>query len=172
MKTIAMTTTAMRRLLSLLLLIQLFAFTASAQTVKYYDERIDPVEQMDKAVVQAKDEGKYVVCQLGGNWCKWCRWFAKFITDDAEISQTIADNFVYIHVNYASDKDERSRIVNQRLANASRFGFPVLVVLDEEGKVIHIQQSDYLEEGEGYNRERVLKFFQKWTPQAVRTVVR
>ena len=75
-------------------------------------------------------------------------------------------------MNYASDKDERSRQVNQRLRNPSRFGFPVLVILDEKGQVIHTQQSDYLEEGQGYNRERVLKFFQKWTPEAVRTVVR
>ena len=79
---------------------------------------------------------------------------------------------MYIHVNYESAKDEPSRIVNQRLGNASRFGFPVLVVLDGEGSVVHIQQSDYLEEGESYQRERVLKFFQKWTPEAVSTVVR
>ena len=162
----------MKRYLTLVILPLLFAVSMAAQGVKYYDESIDPMAQIDEAVAKAAAEGKYVVCQVGGNWCKWCRWFAKFITDDAEISQTISDNFVYIHVNYANDKDERSRQVNMRLRNPSRFGFPVLVILDERGQVIHTQQSDYLEEGQGYNRERVLKFFQKWTPEAVRTVVR
>ena len=162
----------MKRYLTLVILPLLFAVSMAAQGVKYYDESIDPMAQIDEAVAKAAAEGKYVVCQVGGNWCKWCRWFAKFITDDAEISQTISDSFVYIHVNYANDKDERSRQVNQRLRNPSRFGFPVLVILDEKGQVIHTQQSDYLEEGQGYNRERVLKFFQKWTPEAVRTVVR
>jgi hypothetical protein len=56
----------------------------------------------------------------------------------------------------------------KRLNNAGRFGFPVLVVLDEEGNIIHIQDSALLEEGQGYNKEKVLRFFQNWTPKAVR----
>lgn len=163
---------SIRRMMLMLLLTLAGTVASYAQTTKYYDETIDPVSQMDDAIAKAGAEGKYVVCQLGGNWCKWCRRFAKFVEDDAEISQTIAKDFVYIHVNYESAKDERSRIVNQRLGNASRFGFPVLVVLDGAGAVVHIQQTDYLEEGESYQRERVLKFFQKWTPEAVNTVVR
>lgn len=161
----------MKRYLILCLFAVLFA-AGMAQNVKYYDESVDPVAQIDDAVAKAGAEGKYVVCQLDGNWCKWCRWFAKFITDDAEISKVVADNFVYIHVNYAGNKDERAQEVNRRLRNPSRFGFPVLVLLDGEGRVLHTQQSDYLEEGQGYNRERVLNFFKKWTPEAVNTVIR
>ena len=84
----------MKRYLTLVILPLLFAVSMAAQGVKYYDESIDPMAQIDEAVAKAAAEGKYVVCQVGGNWCKWCRWFAKFITDDAEISQTISDNFV------------------------------------------------------------------------------
>ena len=54
----------------------------------------------------------------------------------------------------------------QRLNNPVRFGFPVFVVLDENGKVIHTQDSSFLEEGNGYNKEKVLRFFNCWTPQA------
>jgi hypothetical protein len=54
----------------------------------------------------------------------------------------------------------------QRLNNPVRFGFPVFVVLDENGKVIHTQDSSFLEEGNGYNQEKVLRFFNCWTPQA------
>jgi hypothetical protein len=54
------------------------------------------------------------------------------------------------------------------LDNCGRFGFPVFVVLDEKGKVIHIQDSSFLEEGQGYNREKVLRFFKNWTPNAVK----
>jgi hypothetical protein len=56
----------------------------------------------------------------------------------------------------------------KRLNNACRFGFPVFVVLDEKGNIIHIQDSSLLEEGQGYNKEKVLRFFQNWTPKAVR----
>jgi hypothetical protein len=33
----------------------------------------------------------------------------------------------------------------KRLNKAGRFGYPVLVVLDEEGRVLHIQDSGFLE---------------------------
>ena len=36
---------------------------------KVYNEDINPVEQIEQAVVKAKSEGKFVVCQVGGNWC-------------------------------------------------------------------------------------------------------
>ena len=157
--------------------LSLNAQSSKAQTglKKVYDENINQLEQIDKAVAKAKKEGKFVICQLGGNWCPWCLKFADFITKDAEISKFISDNYVYIHVNYnprmAKSKDastvKMSEALMKRLDNAGRFGYPVLVVLDGNGKVIHIQDSGYLEEGEGYNKKKVQSFFKNWTPKAV-----
>lgn len=155
----------------------LFSASASAQTglKKVYDEEINQLEQIDKAVAQAKREGKFVICQLGGNWCPWCLKFADYISKDSDITKIINDNFVYIHVNYnprmAKSKDEavakRAAALMKRLDNAGRFGYPVFIVLDKNGKIIHIQDSGYLEEGEGYNKEKVMRFFKNWTPKAV-----
>ena len=50
---------------------------------KVYDEDINPLEQIDQAVDKAKREGRFVVCQVGGNWCPWCLRFADFITHDS-----------------------------------------------------------------------------------------
>ena len=148
----------------------------NAQTAlkKVYDESVNPIEQIDQAVAKAKSEGKFVVCQVGGNWCPWCLRFADFITNDATISNVIEQNFVYIHVNYnprkseGAEKEAQAKAMLQRLNNPARFGFPVFVVLDDEGKVIHIQDSSFLEEGKGYNQGKVLRFFKNWTPKAVR----
>lgn len=140
---------------------------ASAQENKLYDESINPFEQIDQAVAKAQKADKLVVCQLGGNWCPWCIRFARFIAADEEINKVVEDNFVYIHVNYKSRQDALAQQVSKRLGNAGRFGFPVLVVLNPDGSVLHIQNSAYLEEGQGYNRERVLEFFKQWTWKAV-----
>ena len=142
------------------------------QLNKVYDEQINPLEQIDQAVAQAAAQGKFVICQVGGNWCPWCLRFADFITNDSTISQMIADNFVYIHVNYRPNtKDEAKKALGQqvlkRLGNPARFGFPVFVVLDGKGNVIHIQDSVFLEEGKGYNKDRTIRFFKSWTPAAV-----
>ena len=114
------------------------------------------------------------VCQVGGNWCPWCLRFADFITNDTTISKVIADNFEYIHVNYNPRKQEVSEKAAQaaelmkRLDKCCRFGFPVFVVLDDAGKILHIQDSSFLEEGKGYNKEKVLRFFKNWTPKVVK----
>ena len=141
---------------------------------KVYNEEINPIEQIDQAVAKAKTEGKFVVCQVGGNWCPWCLKFADFITNDTAISKVIDENFEYIHVNYNPRKSqgpeqvEQGKALMKRLDNAGRFGFPVFVILDEEGKILHIQDSSFLEEGESYNQEKVLRFFKNWTPSAVK----
>lgn len=161
-----------KRILATAILPALLTITADAQTAvkKVYDETIDPIEQIDQALVKAKSDGKFVVCQVGGNWCPWCLRFADFIANDTTISQLIKDNFVYIHVNYDPRQPkgkEQGAALMKRLNNCGRFGYPVLVVLDHEGKVLHIQDSSFLEEGKGYHREKVLRFFKSWTPSAV-----
>lgn len=163
----------MKKFISIVLLaVTLFSMTAVAQEEttpkKVYNEDINPLEQIDQALVQAQAEGKFVICQVGGNWCPWCLRFADFITNDSTISNVIEQNFVYIHVNYHPRKaTEWSAAMMKRLNNPARFGFPVFVVLDERGNVLHIQDSSFLEEGKGYNKEKVLRFFQNWTPKAV-----
>ena len=152
------------------------AISANAQTAlkKVYNEDINPLVQIDQALVKAKANGKFVVCQVGGNWCIWCLRFADFITNDTTISKVINDNFEYIHVNYNPRKSKgaenaaQAKALMKRLDNCGRFGYPVFVVLDDSGKVIHIQDSSFLEEGQGYNQEKVLRFFRSWTPQAVK----
>lgn len=149
------------------------AIEAQTELKKVYNEDVNPLEQIDQALVKAKAEGKFVICQVGGNWCPWCLRFADFITNDTAISKVIDENFTYIHVNYnprkseGEEKHQQAKALMKRLNNCGRFGFPVFVVLDEDGKVIHIQDSSFLEEGQGYNQEKVLRFFKNWTPKVV-----
>lgn len=161
----------MKRHLIVTAIAALLALTASAQSdlKKIYDENTDPVEQIDKAVRQAKKEGKFVISQVGGNWCRWCLMFADFVEKDAELTQFIDENFVFIHSNYNPREraGEKTLEMLKKLGNPERFGFPVFVVMDQTGKVIHIQDSSFLEEGNGYSRDKVVRFFQNWTPEAV-----
>lgn len=161
----------MRRIISIAFLAAVFAISADAQSnlKKVYNEDADPMAQISDAVKKAGKEGKYVICQVGGNWCRWCLMFAEFITSDEEIKTLIDNEFEYIHVNYnpRQPKNEKTLKMLERLGNPERFGFPVLVVLDNNGKVIHTQDSSFLEEGNGYNKTKVMRFFSNWTPEAV-----
>jgi uncharacterized protein YyaL (SSP411 family) len=158
------------------ILILAFALTciwANAQTQlpKVYNEKIDPITQIDKAVAKATKAKKNVIVQLGGNWCIWCLRFADFITKDADIKATIDQNYEYIHVNIprrGTPQYEAAAPLQKRLDNAGRFGYPVLVVLSPSGKVLHIQDSSFLESGNSYDQAKVLRFLKNWTPEAVK----
>lgn len=165
----------MKKILSVLAMMLTFLSIQAQTKVKVYDETINPDTQIVEAVAKASNEGKFVVAQLGGNWCKWCIRFAKFVENDPDIKKLVDDNFEFIHVNYnprntevAADQ-EATQAALKRLGNPVRFGYPVLVVLDENGNVIHTQDSSFLESGEGYDKEKVIRFFETWTPKAVKS---
>ena len=185
------------RTLALALFIAAATTAADAQGAlkRVYDETINPMTQIDEALAKASAGGKYVVCQVGGNWCPWCLRFADFAEKDTAVSKAIADNFVFIHVNYdprkasaakaqgntansntanataattTAGRGDKTAAMMKRLGNPARFGFPVFVVLDERGNVLHTQDSSFLEEGNGYSEKKVLRFLKNWTPKAVK----
>lgn len=132
---------------------------------KLYDPSLDGMKQIKEAVNKASAQGKHVLIQYGGNWCKWCRAFDAFCKADSSISSIIAVNYVPVKLNY--DPTNKNDEANIYLGNPARFGFPVFIIVDGKGKVIHIQDSSLLEDGPGYNKEKVTGFFSQWTPAAI-----
>ncbi len=165
----------MRKKVFVALMLALATLTVNAQEAlkRVYDERIDPMAQIDNALAKAQRNGKFVVCQVGGNWCPWCLRFADFVEKHTAVKQVVDAHFEYIHVNYnprksaGAEAQQQAARLMQRLGNPQRFGFPVFVVLDDKGTVVHTQDSSFLEQGEGYDEEKVLRFFKNWTPEAV-----
>lgn len=137
---------------------------------KVYDESINPMTQIDQATSRASKAKKNIIVQLGGNWCPWCLRFADFITKDSLINATILENYEYIHVNVprrGTPEEKLAEPLQKRLGYAGRFGYPALVVLSPQGKVLHIQDSGFLEANKSYDHKKVLRFLKCWTLQAV-----
>lgn len=168
----------MRKTLFVASVALLLSMTLLAQTAlkKVYDEKANPIEQIDKALQKAEREDKFVICQVGGNWCPWCLRFADFMAKDAAISKVVNENFVFIHTNYNprnnadNPQAKQAEQLMKMLGHPGRFGFPVFVVLSPDGKVVHIQDSGYLEQGNSYDPKKVMRFFQNWTPKAVKGI--
>ncbi|MBR6417257.1 MAG: thioredoxin, partial [Bacteroidales bacterium] len=79
----------MKKLFLIITMLASFGF-ASAQE-KYYDESINGMEQIHNAIAEAAETGRYVLCQVGGNWCPWCIRFAQFATTDTAIAPLIKE---------------------------------------------------------------------------------
>lgn len=151
------------------LILFFFAFiiyaSVEAQQVNIYNPEADAKAEIQQAVQKAKAEKKHVFLQIGGNWCPWCIKFHRFVEENAEIKSFVNENFVVQKVNYS--KENKNLDVLKSLDFPQRFGFPVFVVLDENGKRLHTQNSAYLEENGSYSSKEVLTFFKQWSPYAL-----
>lgn len=136
-----------------------------AQENKLYNPDADVRSDVENALGQAMLEGKNILLQIGGNWCGWCIKFHNFCKNDKQLDSALNANFVLVHVNYS--KENENEEIMSLLEYPQRFGFPVFVVLNNEGTRVHTQDSGMLEKGEGYDKERVLRFFDKWSAKAI-----
>lgn len=139
---------------------------APKETVKIYNPQANARADIDAAVAKAKKENKHVLVQVGGNWCSWCIAFHNLVEKTPELKKTIDDNYETVLVNYSPEN--KNPEVLKSLGYPGRFGYPVFVILDGSGKVIHIQNSAYLEEGKGHSVKIVTDFLKGWTYAALR----
>lgn len=158
----------MKALLAALLLFCAAYAPCSAQkqdSFKIYNAKADAQAEINKAVLRAAKEHKHVFLQIGGNWCKWCKYFNNLVTGNDTLSRLLNSNYVVVHVNYSPEN--RNDRVLAKLGYPQRFGFPVFVILDTKGNRLHTQNSAYLEEGQGHSPKKVAEFLQQWSPAAL-----
>lgn len=145
----------------------LISYTSRAQTAesKLYHPEANAENEISTAIKKAKAEKKYVLLQGGGNWCSWCIEFARFCKADDKIDSVINAAFVWLHLNYS--KENYNKVLFAKYGYPQRFGFPVFLILNEKGELIHTQNSEYFEDGKkSYNREKVQTFLEQWSPAA------
>jgi len=135
------------------------------ETKKLYNPTLNGMKQIREAISKAKFQGKHVLIQYGGNWCPWCIKFDAFCKADSIITKVIGDNYIPVELNYSPEN--KNDAANEFLGNPTRFGFPVFIIIDGNGKVLHIQDSGLLEEGKSYNQKKVTDFFKNWTASAI-----
>ena len=90
---------------------------------KLYKPGDNAEQEIEKAIHEAKQSGKHVFIQAGGNWCIWCARFNDFVTTDKSIDSLVNANYVVYHLNYSPEnKNEK---VLAKYGFPQRFGFPV-----------------------------------------------
>lgn len=155
-----------RSILTVLFLLAGFAAAFAQEAApKIYNPAADAKADIKSTVAKAEKEGKHVMLQVGGNWCSWCLRFNKMVTEDKQLDSALNANYVIYHLNYS--KENKNEEVLAGLGYPQRFGFPVFVILDGKGNRLHTQNSAYLEQDKGYNKEKVMEFFKQWSPKAL-----
>lgn len=136
-----------------------------AKLPKPYDPKANAENDIEKLISKAKKENKNIMIQAGGNWCIWCLRFNQYVQTTPELKKLVDDNYLYYHLNY-SPENKNEKVFGKYGNPGDEFGYPVFIVLDGNGKMIHVQKSDVLEEGKGYSFEKVKEFFDTWTTKS------
>ncbi len=153
-----------------LLLTTAILFTVAVVTAqdlskfKLYKPSENAEKAIEAAVKDAKDKGKHVLIQVGGNWCIWCARFNNFITEDSDIKNYVESNYVVYHLNYSPEN--KNKKILEKYGFPQRFGFPVFLILNGKGELLHTENSAYLEEGKAYSKLKVIEFLKNWSKAA------
>ena len=145
-------------------------FTAFGQSpVKPYNENQDIRADLKKATALAKKENKHVLIQFGGNWCPWCIRFHQMAYGAKSIDSLLKADYVYLLVNVSQDKKKRDYQLFRDFGYPNRFGYPVVVILNGDVKLLHIQDSGFLEhcQVKGYDTTKVVTFLKMWNVKAL-----
>lgn len=146
------------------LLVGIVALSQDMATFKLYNPEANAKKEIDAAVKEAKEAGKQVLVQIGGNWCIWCARFNDFVTKDKSLDSLMNANYVVYHLNYSPENKNDELL--RKYQFPQRFGFPVFIILNDKGDLLHTQTSWYLEAGKSYDKEKVTAFFTDWGTKA------
>jgi thioredoxin-related protein len=154
--------------LVLITFILLITLSAEAQDNSFnvYNPILNGTIQVNNAAKEAMTNEKHLLLIIGGNWCKWCRMFDKFSHENAKIDSALTANYVVVHINYSKENENEELL--KTLEYPQRFGFPVFVVLNADGRRLHTQNTAYLEDGQGYSEKKVLGFLNDWSVKSLK----
>jgi hypothetical protein len=91
------------------------------------------------------------------------------VTGQAKLDSIMKKDYVYMLANVPKEKEKRDFALYKEFGYPVRFGFPVFVVLDGDGKQLHIQDSGLLEyaKSPGYDTTKVENFLEMWNVRAL-----
>ena len=154
-------------LITLVLLLYVIINLSAQEPMKPYNPEQNLREELKKAMDRAKNENKHILVQFGGNWCPWCMRFHAMVKGDFKLDSLIRADYIYVLANVPHEKDKRDWELFREYEYPNRFGYPVFVILDGNGRKLHTQDSGLLESGQGYDTTKVITFLKEWNVKAL-----
>lgn len=102
------------------------------------------------ALASALKENRNVLLDFtGSDWCGWCVKLKKDTFDQPAFKEYADKNLVLVEIDFPQGKSQKSEVKRQNESLQQQYqvqGFPTLVLLDPQGKIIK-QQSGYIPGG-------------------------
>jgi len=132
--------------------------TSHGAVIKDFDPKRDAATDIRAAVAEATASHRRILLDVGGQWCVWCKYFDVFMDQHPDLRSFRDAHFVVVKINY-SEENKNTELLSKYPKVP---GYPHFFVLDSDGKFLYSQDTSPLEEGRGYNADRVSDFLHRW----------
>lgn len=124
-----------------------------------YDPERDPFSDGREALQLARETGRMVLIEVGGDWCSWCHVLDRFLNQNPAIRKKLHETFVVLKVNVDETNDNAEFLD----AFPPTQGYPHMYVTANDGSIIHSQDTaNFLHDGK-YSEQRFLDFLDRWS---------
>ncbi len=129
-----------------------------------YQPDADARADIQAAIEKARAEQKNILLMFGANWCPWCHRLHALFQQNELVKKELAQNFVLVMIDLG--RRDKNMDLDSLYGKPNQLGLPALVVLDQTGKSLALQETGQFElpkaAGRGHDPEKVLAFLRKW----------
>jgi len=129
-----------------------------------YDPKADGTGALDLSLEKAQQSGKHVLLSMGANWCSDSQKMYDIFTTNPEIQNELESHYVLtmVDVNDRSGR-RRNQALIDRLSVSPEQGIPIILVLDQDGRLLNVDPSERLKDSDHAYPEKVLAYLKKWS---------
>ncbi|MBI3147772.1 MAG: thioredoxin family protein [Betaproteobacteria bacterium] len=135
------------------------AWAAIPGDVEVFDPGRDAAQDISRAVAEAKQSGRRILLDVGGDWCSWCHILDRMFKQNADLSELRERHFIWVKINKSPENNNEAVLARYPKIK----GYPHIFVLDRDGRLLHSQDTYQLEEGKSYSKERIRAFLVRWS---------
>jgi thiol:disulfide interchange protein len=135
--------------------------TATSKAKDKFDPSRNARKDIEDAITHAQKTHKRIMLDVGGEWCIWCHRLDDYFAENAKLNELREANFIWLKINFSPENENKELLSTYPQIP----GYPHIFVLDENGKLLHSQDTSELEAGKSYDLEKMFAFLRKWSPQ-------
>lgn len=120
------------------------------------------------AKARANLDNKNILIEMGADWCDCCHRLDEFITARPELNLLRSHRFVHVRVFVGESEDNYAKILDILPPFDE---IPYFFVFSADGRLLHVQSTAPLEEGQSYNYEKVWEFLSLWGDKKSRRIL-
>lgn len=149
-------------LIFVFLIASIITLAQTEEVVEKFEPTRNPFDDLKITVEKAQLLNKRILLDVGGEWCIWCHRIEAFMHGTEEIKSLLDENFIVLKINY-SKENKNEKFLSQY---PKVEGYPHFFILDKNGNLLHSQNTGELEKDKDYDKEKFIKFLNKWAQES------